>query len=184
MYECAQVHLNLGHGDLHLIDRNQLAGFLADVVKVESPVHVTEAARRVLSGAGVQRLGTRIQEAFEEAVSKGLARKLFIRRADFLWSVDMQLVPVRDRSALPAPSRKLELIAPEEIRRAIQIVVMEAYGIVPEELPNAVCRLFGFARVTDEIRTAMELHRDDLLREGFLRLNGLNLVVVPQPAVQ
>src|SRR5205807_4899482 len=39
MYECAQVHLNLGHSDLHLIDRNQLAGFLAGVVKVESPVH-------------------------------------------------------------------------------------------------------------------------------------------------
>jgi very-short-patch-repair endonuclease len=178
MYECAQIHLNLGNTDLHLMDRNQLAGLLADVVKVESPVHCTEAARRVLSGAGVQRLGNRIQEAFEEAMNKGLARKLFMRRTDFLWSLDMELAPVRDRSALPSASRKLELIAPEEIRRAILIVVMDACGIVPEEVPNAVCRLLGFARMTDEMRAAVEPHRDALLREGHLKLNGLNLVPV------
>jgi very-short-patch-repair endonuclease len=184
MYECAQIRLNLGNTDLHSIDRNQLANLLADVVKVESPVHATEAARRVLSGAGVQRLGNRIQEAFEEAMSKGLVRQLFARRADFLWNLDMQLAPVRDRSALPAASRKLELIAPEEIRRAILIVVTEAYGIVPEDVPNAVCRLLGFARMTDEMRAAVEPHRDALLREGYLRLNGLNLVSVPQPSVR
>jgi very-short-patch-repair endonuclease len=183
MYECAQVHLNPGNTDLHSMDRNQLANILADVVKVESPVHLMEATRRVLSAAGVQRLGNRIQEAFEEAVSKGLARKLFARRADFLWSLDMQLAPVRDRSALPAPSRKLELIAPEEIRRAILMAVMEAYGIIPEEVPNAVCKLLGFARVTDEMRAVLEPHRDALLREGYVKLNGLNLVSVAQPLV-
>jgi hypothetical protein len=163
---------------MHLVDRSRLSEYLADVVKVESPVHWTEAARRLLSGAGVQRLGSRVQGAFEQAVSVGVSRKLFARRADFLWNLDMQRSPVRDHSVLPAASRKLGLVAPEEIRRAILIVVQESYGIVPAEVPNAVCRLLGFARVTDDMRTAVEPHRDALLREGHLTLNGPNLVLV------
>jgi very-short-patch-repair endonuclease len=178
-YECVQLRVHLGDVDMHLVDRNKLANLLAEVVKVESPVHWLEAARRVLSGAGVQRFGSRIRDAFEQAAQMGVSSKLFERRGDFLWSLNMQQPPVRDRSVLAAASRKLDLVAPEEIRRAILIVVQESYGIVPEEVPNAVCRLFGFARVTDELRTSVEPHRDALLREGHLALNGLNLVLVP-----
>jgi hypothetical protein len=79
---------------------------------------------------------------------------------------------------LPAASRKLEFVAPEEVRRAILIVVEESYGIVPTEVPSAVCRLFGFARVTDEMSAAVEPHRDALVREGYLELQGVNLVAV------
>jgi hypothetical protein len=150
------------------------------VVNVESPVHWEEAARRVIGAAGVQRFGSRIREALKEAVRMGITRKLFTRRGDFLWSLNMQQPTVRDRSVLLAASRKLELVAPEEIRRAILIVVQESYGIVPEEVPNAVCRLLGFARVTDDMGAAVEPHREALLREGYLALNGLNLVLVPQ----
>ena len=149
-YESARVSLRLGDVDMHMVNRTQLADLLAQVVRVESPVHWTEAARRVLSGAGVQRFGTRIQQAIEEAVKLGISRGLFLKRGEFLWGTAMQQPPVRDRSALPAASRKLEFVPPEEIRRAILLVVQESYGIVPGEVPNAVCRLFGFSRVTDE----------------------------------
>jgi hypothetical protein len=54
----------------------------------------------------------------------------------------MWLIPtardLHEGSAIPAASRKLELVAPDELRRAILIVVQESYGIVPAELPNAV----------------------------------------------
>jgi hypothetical protein len=96
--------------------------------------------------------------------------------------VDMERTPVRDRSALPAASRKLEFVAPEELRRAILIVVQESYGIVPAEVPNAVCRLFGFSRVTDEMSAAVEPCRDALLREGYLALQGVNLVLASPDA--
>ena len=176
-YECAQVRLQLGDVDLHLVNRNQLADLFAQVVTVESPVHVTEASRRILSGAGVQRLGVRIQLALEEAVRLGVSRSLFNKRGEFLWGSAMQQPPVRDRSALPAASRKLEFVTPEEIRRAILIVVQESYAIVPTDVPNAVCRLIGFSRVTDEMSASVAPHRDQLLREGLLALQGVNLVL-------
>jgi Protein of unknown function (DUF3320) len=153
-YECAHMHLQLGDVDMHLVSRTQLAELLAQVVNVESPVHWKEAARRVLDGAGIQRFGNGIQQAFEQAVRVGVDRKLFVRRKEFLWGPTMEQPPVRNRSELPAASRKLEFVAPEEVRRAIIIVVEESYGIVPAEVPSAVCHLFGFARVTDEMSTA------------------------------
>ncbi len=62
---------------MHLVNRSQLADLLAQVVNVESPVHWTEAVRRILSGAGIQRLGNRIQQAFEEAMRlESLSKKL------------------------------------------------------------------------------------------------------------
>jgi very-short-patch-repair endonuclease len=176
-YESARVSLRLGDVDMHMVNRTQLADLLAQVVRVESPVHWTEAARRVLSGAGVQRFGTRIQQAIEEAVKLGISRGLFLKRGEFLWGTAMQQPPVRDRSALPAASRKLEFVPPEEIRRAILLVVQESYGIVPGEVPNAVCRLFGFSRVTDDMSAAVEPHREALVREGHLALQGVNLVL-------
>lgn len=177
-YECAQVSLRLGNVEMHSVGRRHLADLLKKVVSVESPVHWMEAARRILDGAGIQRFGNRIQQAFEEAVRLGVSRGLFSKRKEFLWAVAMQLPPVRDRSELPAASRKLEFVAPEEIRQAILIVVEESYGIVPVELPNAVCRLFGFSRVSDDMSAAVEPHRDALLREGYLALRGVNLVLV------
>ena len=93
----------------------------------------------------------------------------------------MRQPAVRDRSALPTASRKLELVAPEELRRAILTVVQESCGIVPAEAAGAVCRLFGFARVTDDMGAAVEPHVEQLLREGRLSLQGLNLVLAPPP---
>ena len=176
-YEFAKVGFTLGGVEMHLFDRSQLANLLTQVVTVESPVHWAEAARRVVTSAGVQRLGSRIQQAFEEAVHLGAERRLFVERGNFLWGPAMQEPPVRDRSELPASSRKLELVAPEEIRRAILIVVETSYGIAEEEVPGAVCRLFGFARVTDDMTASVEPHLAALLLEDLLVKQGVNLVL-------
>jgi hypothetical protein len=176
-YRCSDVHADFGDVELHLVHRGKLARLLKDVVSTESPVHATEAARRILNSVGIQRLGSRIQQAFLEAVKLGANEGLFACRGEFLWDLAMKAPPVRDRSDLPAASRKLEFIAPEEIRLAIVMVVEDAYGIAPEEVPSAVCRLFGFARSTDEMIAAITPHRDEMLREGKLSLRGVNLVL-------
>src|SRR6185369_15717241 len=127
--------------------------------------------------AGVQRLGVKTQQAFQEAVSTGVEHGLFTCRDEFLWASDTQTPAVRDRSELPPASRRLEFVAPEEVKRAIVQVVRTSCGIVPEEVPGAVCRLLGFARVTEEMGAAVAPHRDALLREGRLALEGVNLVL-------
>ncbi|HLK65432.1 MAG TPA: DUF3320 domain-containing protein [Bryobacteraceae bacterium] len=176
-YKCAEVQVHLGDAEIHAIERARLAAFLQTVVTVESPIHWTEAVRRVLNGAGIQRMGSRIQQAFEEAIRIGVSRGLFVRNGDFLWSPEMREPPMRDRSNLPASSRKPELIAPEEIRQAIVTVVRDSCGMIPDEIPAAVCRVLGFSRVTDDLVSAICPHRDALVQDGRMVRQGDNLVI-------
>ena len=171
-YVCATIRVNMGSVPMHDADRSWLAELLAEVVKTESPVHWKEAARRVITAAGIQKLGSRIENAFIEAVRHGCRHQLFIKRGEFLWRLDMESPPVRDRSSLPVSSRKLDLVAPEEIDAAILKVVQQSCGMNPDEVPGAVCRLLGFARVTDDMKNSIEPRRDTLLGRGALKANG------------
>ena len=175
LYECAIVAFKLGSVQLHEVDRNQLADLLARVVDVESPVHCREAARRVMLAAGLQKPGARIENAFGEAVRSGVARRQFTNRGEFLWKIGMEVPSIRDRSNLPNVSRKLEFVAPEEIQRAIVDAVGMSYGMNVDEVPTAVCRIFGFARVTDEMKAQVEPHVRALVKAGQLKINGQNL---------
>lgn len=83
--------------------------------------------------------------------------------------------PVRDRSDLGSSSRKIEYIAPEEIRAAIERVAQDSYGVSPGDVANGACRMLGFARVTDEMRSVVEKERDTLIADGRLALKGESL---------
>jgi Protein of unknown function (DUF3320) len=133
-----------------------LSEWLAQVVAVEGPVFWLEAARRVASAAGVQRLGNRIQEAFQRAYLAGARSGRFIVRDGFLWRTDMTAPALRDRSDLPQAAKKIEYVAPEEIQLAIERVAQDSYGVAPGDVATGACRLLGFGRVTDEIRTVID----------------------------
>jgi hypothetical protein len=84
--------------------------------------------------------------------------------------------PVRDRSDLGTSARKIEYVAPEEIRAAIERVAQDSYGVSPSDVANGACRLLGFSRVTDEMRAVVEKERDALIAAGRLVLKGESLV--------
>jgi len=180
-YHSATIALNLRGVQMHEVSPVQLAGLMASVVEVESPVHWREAARRVLAGAGVQRMGARIENVFMEALRYGTTSGQFSMRGDHLWKPGMTTPLVRDRSTLPLSSRKLDLVAPEEIRRAIVDAVKASCGMNPDEVPNAVCRALGFARVTEEMKAEVQPHIQALLELGQVQLKGQNLTL-PQSA--
>jgi very-short-patch-repair endonuclease len=180
-YRAADLHINLYSTELHLVDLGQLSQWLAQVVAVESPVFWLEAARRVASAAGVQRLGIRIQDAFQRAYLAGSRAGRFSVRDGFLWRTDMIAPALRDRSDLPQAAKKIEYVAPEEIRVAIERVAQDSYGVDPDDVANGACRLLGFGRVTDELRTVIDTQRDALIAAGRLVLRGESLVLTDGP---
>ena len=88
--------------------------------------------------------------------------------------------PLRDRGALPLSSRKLGLVAPEEIALAVEKVVADALGIEPDAIPTSVCRLLGFPRVSDEMRERVGAIVQEMLAGERLAEQGEHLVV-PKP---
>jgi len=174
-YEFARLQLRL-HDDLYLVNIAELAQWLSQVVAVEGPVHWLEAARRVANAVGVQRIGNRIHDAFKRACQSGCRSGLFEMGNGFLWRAGGQGPVVRDRSDFSQAMKKIEYVAPEEIALAIERVVRDCYGMGAEEIAASTCRLLGFARVTEEMRTVVEKQRDSLISSGRLLSKGELLV--------
>ena len=155
-YEMAKLAISLGNIELHTVSRNQFADLIAKVVDVESPVHVNEVARRIANAAGVRRVASRIQQAIGAGLQIALKREQVAQRGAFLWRVGAQDAIVRSRRSLPGSSRKIDLIAPEEIMSAVLHVVSNSYGIDRIDVPPRVSRLFGFQRATEDICSAID----------------------------
>jgi len=168
-YRTARLKLSLQGAELHEVSPTSLARCLAEVVAVESPVHVLEAAARIADAAGVKRVGRRIREAIDRAVWLAEANGNLVRRGDFLWSRDMDKPPVRDRSALDGASRQIERIAPEEIGEAVLQIVEKAVAVSPGEAAAEACRLLGYARVTEALERHVRGIIDRLIHEARLR---------------
>ncbi len=176
-YKLAKMRINLGMQELHEVSREQLANWLQQVVAVEGPIHWLEAGKRIADGAGIQRVGNRIQKAVQSACTYGHMYKKFESRKGFLWPYDPVHVQVRDRSEFPPQQKKLEYVAPEEICAAIEQAVKESYGMAAADVTVAACRLLGFARVTEDMRAAVGEQREKLVKEGRLELRGETLVL-------
>ena len=175
-YVFAELEIDLGFNELHAQSLDTLSQWLVRVVAVESPIHWLEAARRIANAAGVQRVGSRIQEAFKRACRSGSRSKKFFRREDFLWADESFNFVVRDRSEVPAQFKRLDYIAPEEIMAAIEQSVGESFGLVQDDVATSACRLLGFARVSEDMRIAVEKLRDAMIMQGRLALQGETIV--------
>jgi very-short-patch-repair endonuclease len=167
-YELSAPNVSLRGSELHEVPSSRLAEWIVEVVKVEGPVHKDEVARRIADAAGIRRIGNRIEVAISTAISSAVRAKLIERRQEFLWPVGMKSPTVRDRSGLPNSCRKLEFVSPEEIAQAILAVIASAYGIDLADVPQASCRLLGFARTSEEMTALVDRIAKKLVSDGKL----------------
>ncbi|WP_400192664.1 DUF3320 domain-containing protein [Hymenobacter sp. B81] len=173
-YQLAQLPAAIGHRDLHQHGLGQLAGWLTQVVRVESPVHIDEATRRLAQASGARQVGARMQRTVEEAAKLAANLRHLRREGDFLWENSMQEPPLRSRALLTAASRKLPLIAPEELARALRQVVKQSFAIDRDAACLATVRLLGFTRLSDDMRQQLEPVLAKLLERGeLLEVNGI-----------
>jgi very-short-patch-repair endonuclease/DNA polymerase III delta prime subunit len=175
-YVFAKVPAEIASQEIHLHSMTKLAIWIEEIVKVESPVHFDEVARRMIEAAGITRIGSRIRDALQQAVKYAEGNKWIRVSEDFLWHREMKIPILRDRSNLPPAVKKLKYIAPEEMIGAIEKVVRASIAIQPDAAVPLVARLFGFARVTEEMKAEIIgmigrcLHQQHIYQEGgFLK---------------
>ena len=89
--------------------------------------------------------------------------------------MDMARPPIRDRSELPAQSRKIELVAPEELGEAVRIVVERSIRITHDEAVVQAASLLGFKRTSSRIREAISEVLHGMLNGGALDGDGTNV---------
>jgi very-short-patch-repair endonuclease len=182
-YETCTLRVSLGALDLHEIPSFTFAEWIEQVVRVEGPVHPDEVVRRICDAAGVRRIGNRIESAFTAGVRAAVRGGHIVQREEFL-SIRGGPLKVRDRSALPNASRKLELVAPEEIEEAVLLVARASMGIDIDDVPTAVCRLVGFARTTEEMTSSVVSIVKKLASSGKVQIDGGHVRVADSGGAQ
>lgn len=175
-YERSNFRISVDGGELHQVDPDSLADILAQIVEIEGPIHVQEVSRRITEAASLSRTGSRIKAVVESSTRSAVRRRMVVRNGDFLWSPEMKEAPVRDRSGLPDGSRKLELVAPEELTAAVERTVANSYGIGREDAAPAALRLLGFGRVTKAAEGKMEQAIEAAVSQGKVTLRGDQLM--------
>ncbi|KAA9331307.1 DUF3320 domain-containing protein [Hymenobacter busanensis] len=173
-YQVALLPDTIRLQELHQHGLGQLAKWLSVVVGVESPVHIEEATRRLAHASGASQVGARIRKVGRDAALLAQNLHYLRQQGDFLWAPAMQQPPLRDRSQLPAISRKLAFVAPEELALALRTVVEQSFALPREAVFLPAVRLLGFSRLSDDMRQLLEPALTGLLERGELvELNGI-----------
>jgi superfamily I DNA and/or RNA helicase len=174
-YRLAEIHIEHLRPEFQFYTFAELSGWIAEVVKIESPVHFDEVAKRITEAAGMTKVGSRIRYTLTQALDQAQDEKKVVVKGDFIWSLEMEKAIVRDRSKLPAAYRKLSLVAPEEITEAILQVIGGAISITEQEAIPLVAKLLGFSRVTDEMRQQLSEAIGKTIQTGLITFEGVNL---------
>ncbi|WP_045687028.1 DUF3320 domain-containing protein [Hymenobacter sp. AT01-02] len=165
-YHVAQLPAAVGHRELHQHSLGQLANWLSSVVRIESPIHIEEATRRLANASGASQVGARIRKAVRDAALLAQNLRHLRRQGDFLWENTMRRPPLRSRTGLPTISRKLAFVAPEELTLALRTVVAHSFALPTDAALLAAVRLLGFNRLSEEMRQQLEPVLRELLAAG------------------
>ncbi|MDE0636466.1 MAG: DUF3320 domain-containing protein [Candidatus Poribacteria bacterium] len=176
-YQLAELSISTNGCALHAVPSRLIANWIQQVVEIESPVHFNEIAKRITSAVEVKKVGNRIREAIEFAAKLAARSESIQIQGEFLYSTAQERITVRNRDELPNTSRKLELIAPEEIQEAIKLVVSESLGIEQKDLSQETCRLFGFKKVNENMRRGVESVMNEMLKREELTERAGSLVL-------
>jgi very-short-patch-repair endonuclease len=153
-YELASLTLGQqSPQDFAALPESHLAEKVKQVVDVEAPVHVDEVMSRIANAVGILRVGSRIRQTLDRAVTAAV-RSGLIRRGkdDFLWRAASNEVKPRNRADLPNASRNFDVISSAEIQAAIVAEVERSHGIAVSAVAQVVCRRFGFGRSTENMQ--------------------------------
>ena len=168
-YRRAEISISTGMQELHELPLDRLLSAVKDVVEIESPVHVQELTRRITEAAGLKRAGSRIRSVVEKALQLGKRQGEIQIRDDFVWSNDMTIPPVRDRSQFENSLKKIDWVAPEEIAEALCCEVERSFTTTHQEAISGAARLLGFQRVTNAMHEVFAGELDALIQSRRLR---------------
>jgi len=165
--------------ELHLVPTGQLAAIVRQIVEVESPIHRSEVVTRARTLWGLQRAGSRIQQAVEEAIASAVSLGgVQIVEKEFLASPGKE-VRVRDRSMVESLTlRRPEFLPPSEIDSSLIKVVQDNLGAKAEELVTMISRQFGYKSTSPQLRRVILDRCEALVGAGRLASKG-DLLVAP-----
>jgi hypothetical protein len=138
----------------HEANVETLAKALIQIIEIEGPIHVEEAARRLASCFGKERAGSRILAATRAALRHASTLSSDLLYEDDFWFTKSQREkpPIRSRELEFSGVLKAEYIAAIEIKAALRLGRDQNAGGSNEELVKTAAKLLGFKRVGPDLQ--------------------------------
>lgn len=148
----------------------RLEEILMDIIDFEGPIHEDVLYERLKEIFGVARIGANITSNIKEALESARYDKKIEKKKSFLWRRGKELETFRTSG--DGVRRTLRHTSPQEIGIAILYLVEDQFGMMREQIPQAVARLFEDPRVdpdeADWVREAV----DELVDKNLLAVSG------------
>lgn len=154
----------------------QLGRILIDIIELEGPIHDDVLDDRLKESFGVEKIGNNIRSNVENAIRNEVRRGYLERKKSFTWAkghnANIFRIPGEDIK------RPICYISSQEIAMAILYLAEDQFGIMRQQIPQSVTKVFEIARndtnETDRIAGVV----DELVDGGRLIANG-NRVNIP-----
>lgn len=145
-------------------NRPQIDAVMLEILQIEAPVPLAEAARRLAAHWGMARAGKRIVEQTSASAVRVGGRLV----GDFLWAPgqDPASYSIFRVPGAGQPRRDPSSVAPEEIANAAELALSRSYSIHRAELARDTLRIFGGSAMTRKSLDAIEPGIDCLLARG------------------
>ena len=167
-----EARFDVPAGELHNQSTAKLAQLMHRAVELEGPIHFDELVTRMRTLWGLQRAGSRVRDALEQARQSLLVDKALAAEGEFL-DLPGRAVRVRNRAEVGSANlRRIDCLPPAEIRAAIAQALRTSLGGQRDELPAAVARLLGLSAVTAPVRELVLTQLDALHGSGAVAFNG------------
>jgi very-short-patch-repair endonuclease len=150
------------------------ASRIAGLVTAEGPVHVEVLGARLARQFGLQRVGSRMAAAIDDAVRVAERQGEIRRKGPFIWPTGLKdmssvRVPVAGE---PETLRQIDEIPPEEIDLALLRILETAVNASDTDLRVAAARIFGFGRTGDQIGSVLGNRIGQLNKAGKIVAAG------------
>ena len=186
-YVSVDLPLQMEGSDIVSAPLHTLRALVTAVVDGEAPVSIDIISRRLMAAFGVSRAGSRVVARIRDAVDAAINEHAYVLQHDGFIIRSEQLdgsvaITVRDRSSMPTAERKIELIAPEEIRVALVETTKLSFSISSAHLIAEVARQLGFNRASANITARIEAQLGLLLARKTLSHDIDGRIAIAQPA--
>ncbi|NCC61018.1 MAG: DUF4011 domain-containing protein [Verrucomicrobiae bacterium] len=138
-------------------------------VNTEFPIHFELLAQRLAPVCGNEKATSRVKREVERGLLS--LRGKIVRKGDFLFPAGWEKITVRVPN-----SRKINHISTQELAKAMQKILPAMYGITRDGLCAETTRVYGWQRMTQGIKTAMDEACDLLIRQGWAQENDGKIV--------
>ena len=149
----------------------KVLGCVNDIIQAEAPISKALLTKKVYDCFGVQRATPTTKKVIDSAVEKCGAAHTTSGESEFLWLTSQEPASYDICRAIYASEeekRSFDDIPPEEIAAGIKLIMSRQVAMLREDLLRETAHLFGFARISPTIETAVSLGIKAAKSRGFV----------------